>query len=115
MKSELITMLAGLPDADPRLEGVRRALFGNQAPAREPLLTLREVGQAVRLGYSQLFRLGVPDAVADRSFGGRPRYRLNEVEAFLRSPACQARRAAIRAERGARKKTNMGTGRRRTS
>ena len=104
MKSELITLLAGLPDTDPRIEAVRRALLGDREPAREPLLTLGEIGKAVRLGYSQLFRLGVPENAADRTYGGRPRYRLSEVEAYLRGPECQARRAAIRAERKQREK-----------
>lgn len=99
MKGELLVMLAGLPDNDPRLDAVRRALLGDRTPTREPLMTLGEIGKAVRLGYSQLFRLGVPEHAADRTFGGRPRYRLSEVEAYLRSDACQARRAAIRAER----------------
>ena len=107
MKAQLITMLAGLPDTDQRLGAVRRALLGDQeAPAREPLLTLAEVGRAVRLGYSQLFRLGVPEHAADRTYGGRPRYRLSAVEAYLRGPECQARRAAIRAEREKQEKKN---------
>ena len=106
MKAQLITMLAGLPDTDQRLGAVRRALLGDQAPAREPLMTLGEIGKAVRLGYSQLFRLGVPEHAADRTYGGRPRYRLSEVEEYLRGPACRARRAAIRAEREKQEKKN---------
>jgi len=105
VKSELITLLAGLPDTDPRIEAVRRALLGDTSPAREPLLTLAEVGRAVRLGFSQLFRLEVPAHAADRTFGGRPRYRLSEVEAYLRSPECQAVRERIRRERKQREMT----------
>jgi len=106
MKAELITLLAGLPDTDPRIEAVRRALLGDTSPAREPLLTLGEIGKAVRLGYSQLFRLGVPEHAADRTFGGRPRYRLSEVEAYLKSADCKAVRERIRRERKEREMTN---------
>ena len=106
MKAELITLLAGLPDTDPRIEAVRRALLGDQTPAREPLLTLGEIGKAVRLKYTQLFRLGVPENAADRTYGGRPRYRLSEVEAYLRSPECQAVRERIRRERKQQEKTS---------
>jgi hypothetical protein len=111
MKSELITLVAQLPDNDPRLEAVRRALLGDTSPAREPLLTLGEIGKAVRLGYSQLFRLGVPENAADRTYGGRPRYRLSEVEAYLKSSECQSRREEIRREREQKDRQKKASGR----
>jgi hypothetical protein len=101
-KSNIITAVATMPDDDTRMEAIRRILVGNVTQEREPLLTLKEVGAAVRLGYSQLFRLGV-QSIADRSWGGRPRYRLSEVEAYLGSRTCMDRRDEVRKARSAGK------------
>lgn len=98
-KLELIAVIVSLADDDRRLEKIENMLLGRPEEEREPLLTLAEIGKAVRLGYSQLFRLGVPDYAADRTFGGRPRYRLSAVKAYLEGPECQARRQTIRHER----------------
>jgi len=61
----------------------------------EEYLTLAELGR--RLGYCTrtLQRWHLPS----HRHGGKPRYRLSEVEAYLHSEAFQRRRAALRAER----------------
>jgi predicted DNA-binding transcriptional regulator AlpA len=70
----------------------------DQALTSEPYITLRQV--AKRLGFSTatLFRWRVPR----HALGGRPRYRLSEVEAYLKTDAFQRRVAALRAERKGR-------------
>ncbi len=62
---------------------------------REPYLTLQEVAAELQVNPTTLWRWRVPG----HSFGGRLRYRLTEVEAYLRGNAFQRRTAALRAER----------------
>jgi predicted DNA-binding transcriptional regulator AlpA len=81
------------------LRGQLRAVDPHdQALTSEPYITLRQV--AKRLGFSTatLFRWRVPG----HALGGRPRYRLSEVEAYLKTDAFQRRVAALRAERKGR-------------
>jgi len=76
------------------------ALRGDEVDAApEGLHSLKEMGAhpEVRLHPTFLWRLGVK-TVAE-SFGGRPRYRLSSVLAYLRSPACAAVREELRRER----------------
>jgi hypothetical protein len=101
---ELIAVVVAMDDDDGRLQKIENMLLGRPEEEREPLMTLGEIGKAVRLGYSQLFRLGVPDRAADRTFGGRPRYKLSVVKAYLESPECKARRDSIRRAREERNK-----------
>ena len=65
------------------------------APVREPYLTLREVGQRLGISSATLWRWQVPG----HSLGGRRRFRLSEVEAYLKTEAFERRAAALRADR----------------
>mgnify|MGYP000518931292 FL=1 len=64
-------------------------------PASEPLLTLRELAGRIKLSPCTLWRWKVPG----HEFGGRRRYRLAEVTAYLQSQEFQRRQMALRAER----------------
>ena len=77
-----------------RQEAALRLLQG-QPPKLEPYLTLRDLCQCLRLGESTLHRWKVPS----HDLGGRRRYRLSEVEAYLQSETFQRRQAALRAGR----------------
>lgn len=61
----------------------------------EPYLTLKAVSARIGVSTTTLWRYGIPG----HEFGGRPRYRLSEVQEYLRSPEFQRRAAALRAER----------------
>jgi predicted DNA-binding transcriptional regulator AlpA len=64
-------------------------------PPHEPYLTLREVGQRLGISSATLWRWQVPG----HSLGGRRRFRLSEVEAYLKTEAFERRAAALRADR----------------
>lgn len=77
-----------------RREAALRLLRGE--PSRtEPYLTLAELSE--HLGYSTrtLLRWQVPS----HQHGGKPRYRLAEVEGYFGTEKFQRRQAALRAER----------------
>ena len=61
----------------------------------EPYLTLREVGRRLGISPCSLWRWGVPG----HAFGGRRRFRMSEVEAYLRSDAMKKRAEELRDER----------------
>ncbi len=88
-------LVAAAMSAPPeRREAALRVLRG-EVPKAEEYVTLAELGR--RLGYCTrtLQRWHLPS----HRHGGKPRYRLSEVEAYLHSEAFQRRRAALRAER----------------
>jgi predicted DNA-binding transcriptional regulator AlpA len=64
-------------------------------PTHEPYLTLREIGQRLGISSATLWRWQVPG----HSLGGRRRFRLSEVEAYLKTEAFERRAAALRADR----------------
>jgi hypothetical protein len=76
---------------------------GAQPTAIEPLLTQRALAKLTGLSVPTLWRYRVPS----HDVGGRPRYRLGEVLAYLESDEFKRRAASIRAER----KEKLGTGR----
>ncbi len=76
---------------------------GSQPPSFEPYLTLRETARRLGLGEHTLWRWRIPG----RQFGGRRRYLLSEVTAYLGSEDFKRRLAALRAER--RQKTRTST------
>ena len=84
-----------------RREEALRLLQGN-LPKPEPYLTLRELGR--RLGFSAgtLRRWQVPG----HDLGACPRYRLSEVEAYLKTYAFKRRLMALRAIRRAARNGN---------
>ncbi|MBE7504424.1 MAG: helix-turn-helix domain-containing protein [Verrucomicrobiales bacterium] len=61
----------------------------------EPHLTLRELAAQLSVSVCTLWRWKVPGY----ALGGRQRYRLSEVEAYLTSPKFKRRQAVLRAER----------------
>lgn len=73
----------------------RVAEQSSRSPASEPLLTLRELAVSIKLSPCTLWRWKVPS----HEFGGRRRYRLAEVTAYLQSQEFQRRQMALRAER----------------
>ena len=88
-------LVAAAMSAPPeRREEALRLLQGN-LPKPEPYLSLIDLGR--RLGFSTrtLSRWQIPS----HDLGTSKRYRLSEVEAFLKSEAFLRRQAALRAER----------------
>ena len=61
----------------------------------EPYLTLKEVAKRLGLNPCSLWRWRVPS----HNLGGRPKYRLSEIVAYLDSDSMKRRLAALRAER----------------
>jgi hypothetical protein len=87
-------MQAAMTAPPEKREAALRLLRGN-LPKPEPYLTLRELGQRLGFGATTLRRWQVPG----HDLGACHRYRLSEVEAYLKSEAFMRRQAALRAER----------------
>jgi len=77
-----------------RREAALRLLQGN-FPKPEPFLTLRDLGRRLGFSTTTLRRWKVPG----HDLGACQRYRLSEVEAYLKSETFLRRQAALRAER----------------
>lgn len=105
-KSDRITLIASLPDDDPRNSRVDAILSGMQADASEELFTLRELGvhPKIRLDPTFLWKLGIK-SVSESFVGGRPRYRLSAALAYLKSSECERRRNELREARRKREQT----------
>ena len=86
-------ILAALVAATPeRKAAALRALrgefeFAEKAPNTEAYLTLREVGRRLGISACSLWRYGVPG----HELGGRRRFRMSEVEAYLASEEFKSR------------------------
>lgn len=65
----------------------------------EPFLTLREIGRRLAVSPCSLWRWGVPG----HELGGRRRFRMSEVEAYLASDDFKRRAAELREEDRARR------------
>ena len=65
----------------------------------EPYLTLREVARRLNVSACSLWRWGVPG----HELGGRPKFRMGEVLAYLESDAFRKRAAELRREDRARR------------
>lgn len=63
--------------------------------AVEPYLTLRDVGRQLNVSPCSLWRWGVPG----HDLGGRRRFRISEVQAYLESPAFRKRAAELKRQR----------------
>lgn len=82
--------------------------FSSAGPREaEPFLTLREVGRRLGISTCSLWRYGVPG----RAFGGRRRFRMSEVEAFLAGDEFKQRPAAGRGDDRERRARVRGRGR----
>ena len=64
-------------------------------PGPEPYLTLREIGRRLGVSPCSLWRWQVPG----HELGGRRRFRLSEVQAYLESDEFKERADELRAER----------------
>lgn len=71
------------------------AVPGTPTSSPEPYLSLRDVSRLTGISTTSLWRYRIPG----HRFGGRLRYRLSEVEEYLRTEEFQRRVAALRAER----------------
>ncbi|MDD5706543.1 MAG: helix-turn-helix domain-containing protein [Kiritimatiellae bacterium] len=94
-------LLTALVTATPeRKAAALRALrgeveFAAKVPETEAYLTLREVGRRLGISACSLWRYGVPG----HELGGRRRFRMSEVEAYLASDGFKQRAADLREER----------------
>ena len=102
MTNELLAaVLAATPD---RKSAALRALRGEGecgGPVKrelpEPFVTQRELSRHVGLSVPTLWRYRVPK----HELGGRPRFRVSEVLAYLEGPAFKALAEGLKAERRA--------------
>ena len=77
------------------LRGEGRLADESQRPMAgqaEPFLTLREVGRRLGLSACSLWRWGVPG----HELGGRRKFRMTEVEAYLQSKEFKRKAAGLR-------------------
>ena len=94
-------ILAALVAATPeRKAAALRALrgefeFAEKVPDTEAYLTLREVGRRLGISACSLWRYGVPG----HELGGRRRFRMSEVEAYLASDEFKRRAEELKEER----------------
>ena len=83
-RDRAVVVLSG--DADPEPEPPKPV---------EPYLTLREIGRRLGISPCSLWRWGVPG----HDLGGRRRFRISEVQAYLESPAFRKRAAELKRQR----------------
>jgi len=94
-------ILAALVAATPeRKAAALRALrgefeFAEKVPDTEAYLTLRDVGRRLGISACSLWRYGVPG----HELGGRRRFRMSEVEAYLASDEFKRRAQELKEER----------------
>ena len=87
-----------LTATDERKQAALRVLCGEQAnaePEPERYLTLKQVASKLNFHPSTLWRWRVPK----RNLGGRPRFLLSEVRAYVDSPEFQKKAKQLRLER----------------
>lgn len=89
---DLVRVAMSAPN-ERRQEALR--LLQGQLPTPEPYLTLRELSRRLGFAESSLRRWRIPG----HDLGGTVRYRLSEVDAYLRTEDHLRRLAALRAER----------------
>ena len=106
MTNELLAaVLAATPD---RKSAALRALRGEgedcgqaKRVLPEPFVTQRELSRHLGLSVPTLWRYRVPK----HGLGGRPRFRVSEVLAYLESPEFKVIAEELKAERRAARKT----------
>ena len=94
MNEVLAALVTATPD---RKAAALRVLRGEDLGSvrrvdTEPYLTLREVGRQLAVSPCSLWRWGVPG----HELGGRRRFRMREVEAYLGSDEFKRRAAELR-------------------
>lgn len=104
MATDLEELLAAAMGAPPSLRkqaigvlrGNENALEPGNAPKPpEPYMSLRAISRLTGISTTTLWRYEIPG----HDLGGRPRYKLSEVESYLQSEEFKRRAAALRAER----------------
>lgn len=95
--TNLEDLIAAAMSAPPERREEALRLLRGQVPKPEPYFTLSELARRLGVCRATLRRWRVPG----HRLGASPRYRLTEVEAYLRSPELKRRQAALRAERRA--------------
>jgi len=80
----------------PAVDEATRRLVAGEA---EPFQTLREIGRRLTVSPCSLWRWGVPG----HELGGRRRFRMSEVEAYLASDAFKRRAIELREKDRARR------------
>ena len=104
-------ILAALVAATPeRKVAALRALrgefeFAEKTPVTEAYLTLRELGKRLGISSCSLWRYGVPG----HELGGRRRFRMSEVEAYLASAAFKRRAEDLKEDRSEMRSAKCGT------
>ena len=95
----LAAVLAATPErkaaALKTLRGEDGAYDCGRAAAPERFVTQRELSKTLGVSVPTLWRYRVPK----HELGGRPRFRVSEVLAYLESPAFQSLAEVLRAER----------------
>ncbi|MCL4181399.1 MAG: hypothetical protein KJ072_27130 [Verrucomicrobia bacterium] len=90
-QKEALRLLRGQPGASSE-----KAMLVSTGP--EPYLTLRATAKRLGMSTATLRRWKIPG----HELGGRPRFRVSQVEAYLQSDEFKRRVAALRAIRKAR-------------
>ncbi len=102
--NELLTVLATATDE--RKKAALRILRGELAPEKpvgpEPFLMLKEAGQRLNLHPTTLWKWGVPG----HELGGKRRFLLSEIVAYLHSPQFKTRITRLRTTRRAQRQKN---------
>lgn len=111
LTGELLTAVVGATDE--RKQAALRALRGDPEPERstvrggaEPFLTLKESAKRLGVSACSLWRWGVPG----HDLGGRRKFRMTEIEAYLQSDAFRRKAAQLR-EDEQEKRGRVGVGR----
>ena len=81
------------------LRALDAALNGATDHPQEKRYSLKEIARLAGKHPATLWRLGVSDNCGESYSGGRKVYLVEEVLAYLRSPACAARREELREAR----------------
>lgn len=104
MATDLEELLAAAMGAPPSLRrqaiGVLRGNtsvveLADVSRAPEPYRSLRAISRITGISTTTLWRYEIPG----HDLGGRPRYKLSEVESYLQSEEFKRRAAALRAQR----------------
>lgn len=96
-------ILAVLSATDARKAAALRVLRGEaeigkpkvETKEQEPFVTLKECGRRLGVNHCSLWRWGVPG----HELGGRRRFRMSEVEEYLKSEAFRTRADELMEER----------------
>ena len=101
LTNELLQAVLIAPDE--RKKEALRILRGESLPASqvgpEPFLTLKDAATSLHFNPATLWKWGVPG----HSLGGKRRFKLSEINAYLASAAFQKRIAVLREQRRQRR------------